>query len=493
MDFYKQQLTETYDLFNSNELCKEFKDFMKNSKITIDTLTANKPEKISIIFNIAISRISASINDLVSNINLLNIEYRSTYELMYNLINEYYIKWEIVTKILFDDSVNSTNLKLKLMIIVAEYFIFSIIIIFIFLKLLSKFSLEREKPINLFLTLKRVVFENLKICAENFSNQILNKLFGNEDNEEESQLEYQANIQLNDINIAKFKAANELNSSIIRAFSFFNFLIIIIVFILLNLFYLIISYFDFRDRMKNIFHFISLFDKTNYAQSDFILSINIFKSFFFNKNIPILNSENSEKIFFENFMNLTDKFENSIIYISKIKSLLSGMYLKKYEQYLYGDISELLDQEYYEKNKEKVQGYSKYGLKPLEIRAFEEMRYLTLKYCKLKTRTKNGISTIFAEFEFKLAEIFLLIQDIIRKWYDGVLALMLNSFYEYQSYIKFVYFIIFFGLMIIVILYYSIIWKTYEEKLNILLKGSVDLINLIPQEIKNIIIEKLNK
>ena len=47
--------------------------------------------------------------------------------------------------------------------------------------------------------------------------------------------------------------------------------------------------------------------------------------------------------------------------------------------------------------------------------------------------------------------------------------------------------------MIIVILYYSIIWKAYEEKLNILLKESADLINLIPQEIKNIIIEKLNE
>ena len=64
--------------------------------------------------------------------------------------------------------------------------IFSIIIIFIFLKLLSKFSLEREKPINLFLTLKKAFFENLKNCAENFSNQILNKFFGNEENEEES-------------------------------------------------------------------------------------------------------------------------------------------------------------------------------------------------------------------------------------------------------------------------------------------------------------------
>ena len=32
-----------------------------------------------------------------------------------------------------------------------------------------------------------------------------------------------------------------------------------------------------------------------------------------------------------------------------------------------------------------------------------------------------------------------------------------------------------------------------EEKLNILLKSSADLINLIPQEIKNIIIEKINE
>ena len=228
--FYNQQLTETYDNFNSKELCEEFKDFMKNTKITIDTLTVNNPEKISIKFDSVISRISASINDLVSNVNLFNIEYRSTYELMYNLLNEYYLKWENVTKILYNDSINSINIKITLILIVFEYLIFSIIIIFIFLKLLSKFSLEREKPINLFLTLKKAVFENLKNCAENFSNQILNKFFGNEDNKEESQQEYQEKIHPNDINIAKFKAANEINSFIIRAFSFINFIIIIFVF-----------------------------------------------------------------------------------------------------------------------------------------------------------------------------------------------------------------------------------------------------------------------
>ena len=493
LNFYKQKLTEAYDNFNSKELSKEFKNFMKNTKITIDTLTANKPEKILILFNNAISRISASINDLVSNIDLLKIEYRSAYELIYNLLNEYYIKWENVTKILFNDSVNSTNLKIPFIFIVAEYFSFSIIIIFIFLRLLSKFSLEREKPINLFLTMKKVVFENLKNCAENFSNQILNKFFGHEDNEEESQQEYQANIQPNDINITKFRASNEINSFIMRAFSFIDFIIIIAVFILLSFFYLILSYFDFRTRMEKICQFISLFDKINYSQSDFILSINIFKSFLFNENIPILNYEDSEKVFFENFIYLSDKFENSVIYISKTKSFLNGIYLKKYEKYFYGDFSELLDEEFFENNKQLLKIFVKFGLKPVEVRVFDVIRYLTIEYCRLKTRMHNGISSIFSEPEFKLAEINVLVQNIIRKWYDNIFELMINSFYEYQSHSKFIFLIYFICLMIFVILYYFIIYKTYEEKLNILLKGSADLINLIPQEIKNIIIEKLNE
>ena len=47
--------------------------------------------------------------------------------------------------------------------------------------------------------------------------------------------------------------------------------------------------------------------------------------------------------------------------------------------------------------------------------------------------------------------------------------------------------------MVLVILYYFIIWKSYEKKMSILLKESANLINLIPQEIKDLIIEKLNE
>jgi len=493
LSFYRQQLTETYDFFTSKELSEKYKYFMKNTKITIDTLTVNKPEKITIMFNNAISRISACINDLATDDNLMYIENRSTYELMYNLINEYYKKWEEAAIILFKDSLNATNLKFPIMFIVILYIFLSLIIFFIFLKLLSKFSLEREKPINLFLTMKKAVFENLKNCAENFSNQILNKFFGIEDNEEESQQDYQANIQPNDINIAKFKAANEFNSSIIRAFSFFNMIIIIGIFILLNLLYFILSYFDFRSRMKKLYYFIALFDKNNDSQIKFILSVNIFKSFLFNSSIPILNIENSEKVFFENFLNITEKFDYSLAYISKTKSFLSGIYLEKYEQYFYGNFSELLDQEYYQTKLKTRDNYVKYGLKALETIICEEIRFLTINYCNLVEENRiDGITKLY-ESEVKLADILIIIQHIVRDWYNGTLALMINSFYSFQSFIKFAYAIIFFTLIVILILYYSIVWKTYEEKLNILLKGSADLINLIPQEIKNIIIEKLKE
>ena len=69
------------------------------------------------------------------------------------------------------------------------------------------------KPINLFLTIKKQLFENLKYSAENFSNKLLNKFFGNEENEEESQLDYSTIIKSNDINIAKFKIVHEYKSS----------------------------------------------------------------------------------------------------------------------------------------------------------------------------------------------------------------------------------------------------------------------------------------
>ena len=489
----RQEFTEVYETFTSNELCKEYKNYMEKTSIEIYTLTVNIEEKLTLLFNSAMTRISSSINDLVSNPSLMIISNRETYELMHNLINEYYINWKKVIQILLNDPIKSTKLKIPLIIIVITYFVISIIILFTFLKLLSRFSLEREKPINLFLTIKKGVFENLKNSAENFSNKLLNKFFGNEDNEEESKQDSETNIQPNDINIAKFKAANEYDISINKAFDFMPINVIIIIFLLINLMYLIFKYANFRKKMDNITQFLYLFDKMNIAKSDFILSIEIFKSYLFNKSIPILNN-NTKDTFIDNFLFLTSGFEDSIIYTSKTKSFLNGEYLQKYEQYYLGDFRELLDKDFLNKYSDQLNFILKYGIKPMQLSIFEIIRYITIVYCIGEIDLEDdSISILLSKGGMKIFQLNLLAENMNRKWFDGIVKLMINSLYEYQNNTNLIYIIDFICLLIIVILYYLIVWRINYENLKFLLKESVDLINLIPHEIKNIITEKLNE
>jgi len=492
--FYRQEFSETYKTFTSNGLSKDFKNYIANTKIDIFTLTLNKKENLSLIFNSAMNRIPASLNDLTYDEARIKMDNRDTYELMYNLINDYYIKWKNVVLILYNDCLNETKTKISLFIIFVTYFVFSIVSLIIFLKLLSKFSVDREKPINLFLTVKKQIFENLKNSAENFSNKILNKFFGNEDNDDESQQDYQSNIQPNDVNIVKFKAVNEYNSSIKNAFSFLNTIIIVLIFIIINLYYFLTVHLDNQVRHQSVNQFILLLDKNNLAQSHFILSLNIFKSYLFDKSIPILNRADTKNEFYETFLDLTDKIEDSILFTSKTNSFLSMEYFEKYKEYLLLDFSDLLEKDFLERNKDILKQKTKNGIKPIVIRVFEIINYLIIKYCnssQILTET-NELSFILKESDFNLVDLNINLQHLVRRWYDKVLILLLDSFYDYQKDANFVFIVFFICFTVFLILYYSIIWKTYEEKLNYLLKGSEDLINLIPQEIKNIIIEKLN-
>jgi len=327
----------------------------------------------------------------------------------------------------------------------------------------------------------------------------LNKLFGNEDDndEEESQEEYEPNIQKNDINIVKFKAANEYNSSIKKGFSFINIIIIVMIFFLCNLIYFMIKYFDFRNRMENIFNFIILYEKNYLSETYFVLSIDIFKSYLYNKSIPILNKVDTKTEFFETFINISDNFEQSILYVSKTKTFLKGEYLKKYLQYLQRDFSELIDEGIIARTPDSAKDNYKNGIKPIETKIFEIIRFLFIRYCNnlennIEDITSDEMSKILND-DFNLFNLNFILENIVRPWYVGTLKLMLLSFNDFQSSSKFIYIILFICLMVLVILYYCIIWKSYEKKMGILLKKSANLINLIPQEIKNLIIEKLNE
>jgi hypothetical protein len=48
-------------------------------------------------------------------------------------------------------------------------------------------------------------------------------------------------------------------------------------------------------------------------------------------------------------------------------------------------------------------------------------------------------------------------------------------------------------LIVTILIVYFLIWKSFEENLKELLKTSVDLINLIPESIKYIIVQKINE
>ena len=81
----------------------------------------------------------------------------------------------------------------------------------------------------------------------------------------------------------------------------------------------------------------------------------------------------------------------------------------------------------------------------------------------------------------------------IRYWFKNILDLMMENLNNYVNKMRLIHITIFIILAIIIIFAYCIVWKNYENKLIVMLKRSVNLINLIPEEIKYMIVTKLNE
>jgi ABC-type multidrug transport system fused ATPase/permease subunit len=145
-------------------------------------------------------------------------------------------------------------------------FILSIVVsvafLIIFWRMLLIFIEDRERPINLFLTIKKKIFEDLKNSAEGFSNKLLNKVFGNEDNDEESQQDYQANIKANDINIIKFKTKNDYRTSVNKDKTHFINYMKLVIFFLVFLIYMSFKFGYFMLNIESMSRFIEVYNIT---------------------------------------------------------------------------------------------------------------------------------------------------------------------------------------------------------------------------------------
>jgi hypothetical protein len=131
------------------------------------------------------------------------ISQRNTYDLMNNILNDYFTSLRKLTFILVDDVYYTDKIDLSLLIIFIISFILALISLIVMKRLIGNFIEEREKPIDLFLTIKKNRFEELKYSTEAFLNKLLNKFFGNEESEDENLSFSSSGITSDEINITK--------------------------------------------------------------------------------------------------------------------------------------------------------------------------------------------------------------------------------------------------------------------------------------------------
>jgi len=494
-----QEFAQAIDYYNfpKVKLSKEFINYISYYNITIKTLSNGFPKDEIEPFISAMNRLSNSIFYIstISDLESINLNNKYSYELMLNLISGYYTSVMKAVKILLkdvDESSRDPCFVCKIMIFFS--LLITLIFLFVFWRIMLIFIYDREKPINLFLTIKKNIFEDLKNSVENFSNKLLNKFFGNEENEEESQQEYKINIKQNDINIAKFKSLNEDKLSMKKgtsSMSYFGYLISFFIFFEI---YIILKYFNSKEHFSDVFRFVKVYNMTYFSYGFFLESINKIKQYFFNDTLPILSS-NIKAInisLYYAFSNIEIELSNSLLITSKTDSFLKNDYRDLFKLYFYQNFTEIIQNENLKNNSfylEKMEN----GFKSTIMESFEILRNLYIQYFyegeHLKQRTNSSVLINDGKW-YLLNELLI---NLIRPWYKNMLSIMINCLYSVTDNLQVIYISLFTLIIIVFTLIYLFVWKSYEERLHILLKKSVDLINLIPKEIKNIIVSKLNE
>jgi hypothetical protein len=282
MSAYRQDISDTFAFFANATITfdQSYYELTNNQQVKIHTLSNGQPSTIINPFNIAISRIPTTIfyvSTVQDNFNQINMFNRNAYELMMNLLNDYLIVWRQLTFILVQDVKNQTQSDMRLTVIFSISFVISLISILGIRIFYNKFIDDREKPIDLFLTIKKGKFEELKVSSEAFLNKLLNKFFGNEEAEEDMVADNTISVKDDDLMIGKLNQKNEYKQSIRTSSEYILILVKIIVFFFIFQAYMIFKYIYIDTAMKNVQHFTDVFNVTQYSQSDLVLSLNIAK------------------------------------------------------------------------------------------------------------------------------------------------------------------------------------------------------------------------
>jgi len=471
---------------------KEYYDYVSNTIITIKTINNNEPTIENHPYISAETKLTNALYQVGNSRKGINFNDKYVYELMINLLNSYYLNYENLIQIMVRDFNEKTNNSgIKNIIIFSVSLLVSIIYLIIFYKLMLQLSIDREKSINLFLTIKNSVFEDLKNTAENFSNKLLNKSFGVDENEEESQNDFQANIKPKDINIAKFKALNEYgikNNNQGNSFMFY--------FVQLILFYgiiLIIMLFKYVNTIfyySNIQEFIQVYNSTYFSQIYMVSTIDIIKQYFYNTSISNYGFSEETQIynFLLGFVRISDHISNVVKETSKTNCFLKDNYAYSFKKYYYSDFTELINGKGAKSNP-----YMSVGFKTINLELIEELKFLYINYFMDSRKNISNFNTSDLINDHRWIFVDNILVSFFGPWYNKIIELIDQNFYDYALDKQSKNLLLFILMIIIISLYFWIIWKSYEEDFIKSIERSFDLINLIPEEIKNIIAGKLNE
>ena len=124
------------------------------------------------------------------------------------------------------------------------------------------------------------------------------------------------------------------------------------------------------------------------------------------------------------------------------------------------------------------------GLIPVVSNFFEKIRFLWVDCYSNRPNTINDL---------KWCDISYLILYIVRPWFNKMIEILNDEVNKFLDDARIIQISLFIVVIMILILSYFILWKSYEESLSVTLERSFDLIKLIPEEIKHIIVSKLNE
>ena len=305
---------------------------------------------------------------------------------------------------------------------------------------------------------------------------------------------------MNDINIAKFKALNEYKASINKKSSFiFYFIQIIILFTFYNLF-ILIKYISGNEYYKITSQFIKIYNETRFSHIYLVARINIVKQYFMNNTISNFNysDELIPDTFYSSFLLISAQFAETLISSSKMNSILNKKYKDYYKKLLYSDYIGIMENNTYLTNLNNILNYKSNiysktdnGFKETSLNIFEIIRFLSIQYFMNDTRNAYNISNLI--HDEKWIDLIQILTFLVRPWYKNIVDKLDSVLYSLAEEFKVIYISLFIVLFFGITLYYWIGWKRYEENFINLIKKSFDLINLIPEEIKNIIVFKLNE